>query len=258
MGARGGRQVNARLAGFEGHGRQGTMITQSIQQQARARRGISSTVVTVTIAIVGVLLGAAVPVRDQVRSYRARQSTREELQSLRDASAQFFRDTRRLPAAIAELVVAPADKGWAGPYLPWLETDPIAQLDEYQLDAWSRAYRLDVQGDHMSIASPGEAGQFEDGPELAVQLDATAIRRKETSDALRRINQAIAVYNGQHQFTEPLSPQWSTALDQLVAAHFLPQRKGHEIDGWGHPFIADPVGKSPLVRVASPALDSKP
>jgi hypothetical protein len=230
------------------------MITHSVRQQARARWGFSWTAIAVTIAVIGVLVGAAVPMTNRLRTYEAGKATRLKLQSLCDASAHFFSDTRRLPESLAELLVKPVDKEWGGPYLTCVATDPIEQLAEVQLDGWSRAFRFDARGDDLTIASGGEDGQFADTPDLVVRLDTKTIRRTETLDRLKQINRAIALYNGKLQFTEPLPSDWSRALDQLVAKGYLPERKAFEIDGWGGAFVADPAGKEPLVRVISPAL----
>ena len=230
------------------------MITHSVRQRARARWGVSWTALAVAIAFIAVLLGAAVPMTSRLRTYEAARVTKVKLQTLCDASAQYFRDTRRLPESIAELVVKPAEKEWGGPYLVCTATDPIEQLAEAQLDGWARAIRFEARGDDLTIASGGEDGLFEDTPDLVVRLDAKAIRRTETLDKLKLINRAIALYNGKLQFTEPLPCEWSRALDQLVAKGFLPGRAGFEIDGWGGAFVADPVDKVPLVRVTSPAL----
>jgi type II secretory pathway pseudopilin PulG len=233
------------------------MITYTSRQQARARRGLSSTVLIVSVATLAILIGAAVPASNRWRSVQERKVTQYQLQKLCDASARFFRDTRRAPISIAELITKPVDKSWSGPYLQCEATDPIEQLAEVQLDPWSRPYRFEAHGDEVDIGSAGEDGKFDEGEAFEARLDIARIRREETLSALRRINQAIALYNGQHQFTEPLSSEWSTALDQLVAARFLPCRNDFEIDGWGKPFVADPQGKAPLVRVASQSLDGK-
>jgi hypothetical protein len=152
-------------------------------------------------------------------------------------------------------LVKPIYAGWAGPYLPGVVTDQITQLTGYQVDAWSRQYKLQVNGDVLTITSAGEDAAFGDPQDISIQLNVAWIRREKTLDTLKLINQAIALYNGQYQATVPLSTSWSAALDQLIAKSFLPQRIGFEFDGWAKAFVADPVGKSPLVRVTSTALN---
>ena len=76
----------------------------STRHAAAARRaGFSMLEMIVVIAIMAVIAGAAVPVTSKVLTYQARKATRGELQLLSDASAEFFRDTRTLPADLADL-----------------------------------------------------------------------------------------------------------------------------------------------------------
>ena len=215
------------------------------------RRGFTLIEMIVAIAILVVLVGAAVPVTSKVLSYKARKATREELEILSQASADFFRDTRRLPADLSELLVDPGDAGWSGPYLPGVVTDQITGLTGYQVDAWSRAYQLSANGDVLEIKSAGEDAQFGTSEDMKIDLNVTWIRREETLDQLKTINQAITLYNGMYQASDPLPANWTNALAKLVSKGLLPSTQGYATDAWGTPFLEEPQGKTPVVQVQS-------
>lgn len=216
--------------------------------------GFSLIEMIVVIAIMSILVGAAIPVTEKVIAYKSRKATREELEFLSLASAEFFRDTNRLPDSIEELIVDPGDSAWAGPYISGVLTDQITGLTSYQVDAWSRAYEVEVDGDVLTITSGGEDLAI-GGTDIDVQLDVTWIRREKTLEQLKLINQAVTLYNGQFLTTSPLPARWTTALDMLVNRGFLPTTSGYVKDAWGDEFIAEPEGRSPLVRVVSESVN---
>lgn len=222
--------------------------------RSRSERAFTLIEMVVAIAIIAVLVGAAVPVTSKILTYQARKATREELEKLSDAACDYFRDTQELPAKIADLLVDPGAKGWSGPYLPGVVADQLTGLTGYEVDAWSRAYKLTASGDVLTITSAAEDASFGDASDVAIDVNVTWIRREETLDQLKTINQAIGLYNSQYQATAPLSSSWPTALDQLVAKGFLPSTEGYQKDAWGAEFVGDPPGKSPLVKVQSPTL----
>jgi len=93
----------------------------------------------ITMAIIGVPLSAAVPVRSKVMTHKARVATREELRLLANATLDYFRDTKCLPTAIRRLSTRAGVAGWSGPYLPGVATDQLSNRSGYEVDAWSRA-----------------------------------------------------------------------------------------------------------------------
>lgn len=220
----------------------------------RRQSGFTLIEMIVVIAIMSILVGAAIPITEKVIAYKSRKATREELEFLSLASAEFFRDTNRLPKSIDELIVNPGGKGWAGPYISGVLTDQITSLTSYHVDAWSRPYQLEIAGDVLTITSGGEDLAL-GGEDIDVALDITWIRREKTLEQLKTINQAVTLYNGQYQTTSPLSGKWSTALDALVTKGFLPAATGYQNDAWGSEFVGDPAGKSPLVRVVSQTIE---
>ncbi len=221
-------------------------------QDERARQtGFSMLEMIVVIAIMAVIAGAAVPVTSKVLTYQARKATRGELQLLSGASGEFFRDTRTLPTDLEELLVDPGTSGWSGPYLPGVVTDQITGLTGYQVDAWSRPYELTIVGDVLTIASMGADATLGTGEDIEIDLDVTYIRRQATLDQLATINQAITLYNGQYQASDPLPSSWTTALGKLVNRGFLPAASGYDVDWWGTAFAETPKGKMPVVKVES-------
>lgn len=227
-------------------------------RRGAARDGFTLIEIIVVITVISILAGAAIPVAAKVLAAQSRKATREEMRGLADASLEFFRDTNNPPHAIVDLEVDPKaaySKGWAGPYLPGVVADPLSQKSGYRTDAWSHDYAVEY-GAGLSITSLGEDGVAGGGNDIPLDVDFTPIRREETQDELRILNQAIVLYNGVYQATKPLSTTWKTALDQLVSKGFLPDSTDYLTDAWGDAYLPDPEGKSPLVKVQSKSLNA--
>lgn len=220
----------------------------------RAHAGFTLLELIVVIAIMAIVVGAAVPVTGKVLTYKAKKATRDELQTLSDASSDFFRDTGRLPASVGELLTTTGDAGWSGPYLAGVVTDAVTGHSGYEVDAWSRPYSFQVVGDQLTIRSSGEDDQYGDSGDPNIALNVTPIRREQTLDELKLINQAIVLYNGQFQITDPLDTQWSQAVDQLVGRGLLPSGGDYLTDAWGRAYEPDPPAVSPVVKVRSPSV----
>jgi prepilin-type N-terminal cleavage/methylation domain-containing protein len=206
----------------------------------------------VAVAILAILAGAAVPVTAKVLTYKARQATRDELALLGEAASQCFRDTNILPGGIDDLLVDPGTAGWSGPYLPGVVSDQLSGQSGYVVDAWSRAYRYSISGNAIRLASDGEDAQPGSTDDLELDVDVTWIRRERTLDQLRILNQAILLYNGLYQTTDPLPANWALALNKLVLRGLLPTTSGYLTDAWGSTFVETPAGSAPVVRVTSP------
>lgn len=221
-----------------------------------SRRGFTLLELIVAVAIMAILAGAAIPVTVKVLTYKARQATRDELALLGSAAAECFRDTNVLPGAIADLIVDPGTTGWSGPYLPGVVTDQLSGQTGYLVDAWSRAYRYSTSGDTITLSSDAEDAAFGSPDDLVLDVDVTWIRREKTLEQLRVINQAIVLYNGQYQTTDPLPANWTLALDKLVLRGALPSTNGLQSDAWGSAFVEAPAGSAPVVRVTSPNVSA--
>ena len=229
----------------------------SIPSQPVRTSAFSLIELIVAVTIMAILAGAAVPITSKVLTYRARQATSTELQTLSDASAAYFRDTSAIPADIESLLVVPkGTSGWSGPYLPGVVTDSITGLTGYQVDAWSRAYTTGVSGDVLTITSMAEDAKKATSDDLSIQLDVTPIRREMTVDRLETINQAVTLYNGTWHKSAPLSTSWTSAYAQLVAKGYLPSSLDYQVDAWGDAYHPDPKGIAPVVKVTSPNVSS--
>jgi len=220
-------------------------------------RGFTLIELVITIAIIGVLVGAAVPVMSKILTHKARVATREEIQLLANATLEYFRDTRHLPSAISGLSTRAGVAGWSGPYLPGVATDQNTNRNGYEVDAWSRPYNVSVNGDQVTLSSLGQDATPNTSDDLTLVVDVTLVRREETLAELKLLNQTIVLYNGLHQLTAPLPQLWSSAFTVLVAAGLLPNDSGLLTDGWGRAYTPSVAG-GPLVELVSPSITPVP
>ncbi|HVS19976.1 MAG TPA: prepilin-type N-terminal cleavage/methylation domain-containing protein, partial [Planctomycetota bacterium] len=188
---------------------------------APSSHGFTLLELIVAVAILAILAGAAIPVTAKVLTHKARQATRDELSQLGQAASECFRDTGVLPAGIADLIVDPGLAGWSGPYLPGVVTDQLSGASGYQVDAWSRPYDYATSGDTITLTSAAEDADFGSADDLVLEIDVTWIRREKTLEQLRVLNQAIVLYNGQYQSSDPLPANWTLALNKLATRGFL-------------------------------------
>ncbi len=221
-----------------------------------ARRGFTLLEILIVVAVMAMLAAAAIPVASKALSSAARKATREELVQVGAAAQEYFRDTNVAPQEILDLERDSSATGWAGPYLAGAMQDQLAVGSSYATDAWSRDYRLKLAGDVMTITSSGADAALDTDDDVRLQVDFTPIRREETLEELETINRAVMLYNGVHGVDAPLSSAWKSALTKLVDSGFLPDFDAYAEDAWGNLYVGDPVGKSPLVRVASSSVAS--
>lgn len=227
------------------------MLVTKSTPRVRARAAFSWLALVLLASVVGVLMLAAVPATRQVRSGRAVRDTQVELERIVQASGAFFRDVRRLPDDVEELSSGDGVLGWDGPYLESTEGLP----GELARDGWGRAYRFVAVGDRLEVRSAGADGELGTRADMVEALDVSWMRVEETIDALREIERALALYNGQYVETDPLPADWGLAMQRLVDEGLLADERRLRNDGWGLVFEADPPAVVPLRAVRSPRLD---
>ena len=230
------------------------MITILARGARAPRRGFALAETLVAITVLGILIGAAVPVTNKVVMYKARQATTAELQELREGAGAFFLDVEALPTSIAELLDDPGRSGWIGPYLPVGRTERYIDPSGFELDAWSRPYTLAASGDVLKIRSAGADGVSWTADDVTLDLDVTHIRRTKTLIRLERINRAVERYNAEHGATSPPPPDYTTLYSSLVEDGLLPSSPDYQTDAWGNAFVIQAPGAGPLVAVTSSAL----
>ena len=216
----------------------------------RGRAGISSIEALLAVAAIAILLGAAVPATSRVLSFRAGRATRSELEILGRALESYVRDVGEPPSGLIELMLDPGNAGWDGPYVDLGPADRVTGMTDRLVDGWSRPYRLVRRGERLVVASPG--GGAAQG--LSREVDLDALRTEMTRDRMRVLNVAIVRYNGEHQMSAPLPADFGALRRRLVATGFLVDDPMLRLDAWGDPFVEDPEGSEPVVRVTSTRL----
>lgn len=225
---------------------------QARSRAAHSSRGFTLLEIVVVVSILAILAGAAVPIAARALTSSARKATSEELVVLSRAALEYFRDVGKAPTKLAQLEASSA-AGWAGPYLPGAMSDPVAGKSGYLYDAWSRAYALS-SSDTLTITSRAQDGELGTEDDLVLEVDFTPIRRERTLAELAILNQAIRLYNGAHQTTDPLPATWKNALAKIVAKGFLPSSTDYRTDAWGDAYVGKPAGATPLVEIRSTHL----
>jgi general secretion pathway protein G len=216
-----------------------------------ARDGFTLLEMIIVISIMAIVAGAAIPLASAAINSKARRATLEELQGLQQAATEFFRDTGVLPTSTSAMEQNPPLAGWTGPYLLAFSIDQNSGLSQYAVDAWSQAYKFVASGSLLTITSPGQGGTFGDGNDLAITLDVTPIRREQTLETMKIVNQAIQLYNAVWLSTDPLPASYSSLLSKLVSRGYLPSAPPFSTDGWGDAFVVDPPSLTPAVKVTS-------
>ncbi len=215
------------------------------------RGGFTLLEMIVVLSIMAIVAGSAIPLASAAINSAARKATLKELDGLRGAALEFFRDTGNLPTSAGDMERDPSLGGWSGPYLTAFSIDRNSGLSQYAVDAWSRAYRFSGGGSQLAITSAGVSGAFDDGDDLSILVDVTPIRRQETLETLRIVNQAIQAYNSAWLSSDPLPATYPGALSKLVSKGYLPATTPFAEDGWGDALQPDPPSLTPVVRVRS-------
>ncbi len=219
---------------------------------ARGEGGFSLLEIVIAVTVLSVMLGMAVPVASMAFQSKAKRSTRAELDQLAEGVAAYFEDVNDFPAEIDDLLIEPTGvSGWTGPYLAMDSTDPLSGDSDWTVDAWSRDYVVTESGLVLTVASTGADGVSGTEADIAITIDGTPIRRRQTLATLVTINVAVTQYNGIYLPGTPLSTTWDIALNQLVTANLLPAKEGYETDEWGDAFVPVPAGQSPVVQIGS-------
>lgn len=220
-------------------------------RQRSARSGFTLIEIVIAVSILTILVGAAIPLTSKIVNSTARRATLSELTGLSAAVEEYFTDTGVLPARVGDLLVDPGVAGWTGPYVGGVTTDQISGTTSFEVDGWSRAYTVAVNGDQWTCTSSAGDATLGTADDLAVVLDVTGIRRRVSLERLAVINVAITRYNADWGSTEPLPADYASIFSRLVARSYLPNVSTYQLDGWGNAFTADPPATLPVVRATS-------
>jgi len=219
-----------------------------------ARAGFSLMEVIISVTIVATLTAVAIPVAGTMVDQAAAKATKAEMQVLAQAAEAYLMDTLELPADVDDLIDNAPLSGWTGPYLAGTFADPHTGSVGYDLDQWGTAYRITRQGDVWRITSDGPDRKKNTSDDFELEIDVTHLRRAETLDRLKTLNQAISAYNVLYLLSDPLPTSTNGVLAALVASGLLPDDARYAVDAWGDAFVTDPVGQTPVVRMNSTHL----
>ncbi len=222
---------------------------------AQTRGGFSLLELVIVISIMAILAGAAIPVARRAIDHAARKATLAELDAFSTATIAFFEDTGVLPENVRALTHSSGLTGWTGPYLGAIGKDLRTGVDSAEVDGWSFAYRVELEGESaVVITSPGVDGKFDFLEDFSVRVDVTSVRREKTLRLLKTLNMAVDQYNEGYLLTDPLPANFDELLGKLVTRGLLPAKAPWAKDGWGTPFVVTPADALPVVRVGSATM----
>lgn len=219
-----------------------------------SRSGFSLIELIVSLSIMTILVGFSVPViATEVKRQKVK-AEKKELNAIKTAIVEYFDDTFAFPSSLDELITnGDGLSGWAGPYYsPSLSLYGSGGSSPTE-DEWGTTYTMVAGGvSSRVVTSSGSDHAFGTGDDISVTADVTPVRRKITAEELDVINSAITSYNVTYMKSNPLLPDWTSILARLKATGYLPNGDTtYEKDGWDLPYVADPVGVTPVVRVSS-------
>lgn len=216
--------------------------------------GFSLMELIVSLSIMTILVGFTVPVIATEVKRQKIKAEKSELNAIKNAIEDYFEDTVTFPSALGELVTnGDGVSGWAGPYYnPSLSLYASGGSAATE-DEWGSTYGLTAPSTSSRVVtSPGADKASGTGDDISVTVDVTSIRRKITATELDVINNAITLYNSKYQSSSPLLANYTYILSRLQATSYLPNGDTtYEKDGWNLPYVADPIGVTPVVRVTS-------
>ena len=233
--------------------------TSSSTRIRRPRRGFSLLEVIVAVSILVLIAGAAIPLVSVTVERAKRDDTRDELNALKAAIEDFFRDVEEPHLylnSLDDLVMEPAGvTGWVGPYLS-LPLPPHASIAPLAgQDAWNEDYRfaprldkLRVEHGLITITSSGpDRKRKTDEDNLVITVALDPVRRKLTLDELKTVNAAILAWPD-----DPADPGDDlTSVDWYLKLG-LPQDLLR--DAWGDLYVPDVIVAGKVIHVTSPNL----
>jgi general secretion pathway protein G len=196
----------------------------------------------VVVAILGLILGMAVPSVIAIQDGEKARSALALLDGHADAIQAFGEDMKRLPQSLAELVTnTTGNPSWKGPYL-----DAPAGAASASVDPWRTTLSFQVLDQKTSrVRSAGPDGAFGSGggggggsngagaDDLVRDVSIAQGLRAATRFTVERLNAAIVAYNGVFLATQPLSGNIDGVVATLRARSLLPDGFDWTIDGFG-------------------------
>ena len=208
-------------------------------------------------SIFAMIVGTGIPIAELYIRQKMLAETREEMEDLAEAVMNYYADVEAFPDTLTDLV-DPEDTpyGWMGPYIDNGFSDEAATNDSYDDDVWLSGYEFNsVSTTQRQILSygPNRTDQNGAGDDIVINIDVSRAIAEITRRELLIINNAIATYNADFVFANPLSTTFSTLLGQLQAAGYMPSdavsTTRYSLDGWGQAYVTN--GQSPVLEAIS-------
>jgi len=211
--------------------------------------------VVVAVSIMVLIAGVAIPVTAaMVRSARS-DATAKRLDVIASGVEAYFSDTLRFPNNLAALGSDDGVTGWAGPYVTDNFVAGPAGSSFAEDDFGTTIQLTGATASSIDLVSAGSDRAVGSADDVIRRVNVLPILREVTEDRLEVFNHALSKYNANlQQNGAGLSANVASAFQTLVSAGNLPDDSKYRFDAWGDAFVADPPGKSPLVKVASPNM----
>lgn len=222
----------------------------------RSGRAFTLLEVVVAVSIMVLIAGVAIPVTAAMVKTARSDATAKRLEVLAVAVESYFADTLRFPSSLSGLGSDDGVNGWSGPYVTDNFVAGPGGVSFAEDDFGSAVSLTNANASSVDLVSFGADRKVNTGDDIVRRVNVLPILRRITEARIGVFNTALANYN------ENLGPNGSglsanvaSAFQQLVAAGNLPDDSKYRFDAWGDPLVADPPGKSPLVRVTSSNME---
>ncbi|HET6203626.1 MAG TPA: prepilin-type N-terminal cleavage/methylation domain-containing protein [Planctomycetota bacterium] len=213
---------------------------------ATRRRGFTLLELLVSLAIVALLAGTALPLLRKSEEEGDRMETADRMRRIDAAVLAFLEDCGRLPASLADLQTEPTpNEGWCGRYLADRFVSGIPDgRSEPDRDAWGRPFEYEpTSPTRARLRSAGSNGAPGDGDDLVKSIEGAPVFRTERRRRLEVLNTALVAFLRQYRkaLDFPSNTDFEAVRSTLVDCGLLNADPRYRADPLGRPFSIDPA-----------------